>query len=74
MAEERATEVGTGADRRQLTDPGAIKALSHPIRLSIVEHLGSTGESATATASFDNTSKQVKLPAQASKVYGRINR
>ncbi|QSB14369.1 winged helix-turn-helix transcriptional regulator [Natronosporangium hydrolyticum] len=46
-----ATDEGSGPneERMGLTDPGAIKALSHPARLSIVDHLGSTGEPATAT-------------------------
>ena len=38
-----------GAAVGTLTDPAKIRALGHPARLSIVEHLGETGAAATAT-------------------------
>jgi DNA-binding transcriptional ArsR family regulator len=38
-----------GRGQRVLTDPGMIRALTHPARLEIVEHLGATGAAATAT-------------------------
>jgi DNA-binding transcriptional ArsR family regulator len=34
---------------RTLTDPGMMRALSHPARLSIAQHLGATATAATAT-------------------------
>jgi DNA-binding transcriptional ArsR family regulator len=49
---ENGRESGDTADqpvRGTLTDPAMIRALSHPARLAIVEHLGSTGAAATAT-------------------------
>jgi DNA-binding transcriptional ArsR family regulator len=49
---ENGPESGAGAERPvrgSLTDPAMIRALSHPARLAIVEHLGSTGVAATAT-------------------------
>ena len=38
-----------GEEDHRLTDATAIKALAHPMRLAIVEHLGSTRTAATAT-------------------------
>jgi DNA-binding transcriptional ArsR family regulator len=52
MAAQQGMDAATSADEPvvgTLTDPGMIRALSHPARLSIVEHLGSTGVAATAT-------------------------
>ncbi|MEV4533144.1 helix-turn-helix domain-containing protein [Asanoa sp. NPDC049518] len=38
-----------GQERRQITDPKMMRALAHPARLAILEHLNSTGEPTTAT-------------------------
>lgn len=35
--------------RVRITDPKVMRALAHPARIAIVEHLGSTGEAVTAT-------------------------
>ncbi|MEV4703564.1 hypothetical protein [Actinoplanes sp. NPDC049316] len=40
MAEQRA--------RARITDPKVMRALAHPARIAIVEHLGSTGEAVSA--------------------------
>ncbi|WP_033339428.1 ArsR/SmtB family transcription factor [Catenuloplanes japonicus] len=39
-----------GAQRVTISDPRVMRALAHPARLAIMEHLGSTGESVTATS------------------------
>lgn len=45
---------GTGENERDtVTDPRMIRALAHPARLAIVEHLGSTSSTATATELAD---------------------
>jgi DNA-binding transcriptional ArsR family regulator len=41
MAEQRV--------RARITDPKVMRALAHPARIAIVEHLGSTGEAVSAT-------------------------
>lgn len=38
----------SGAPRRELRDPSVLRALSHPLRLSLLEHLATVGQ-ATAT-------------------------
>ncbi|SDY61918.1 Helix-turn-helix domain-containing protein [Asanoa ishikariensis] len=38
-----------GQERRQITDPKMMRALAHPARLAILEHLNSTGQATTAT-------------------------
>lgn len=38
-----------GRGQRVLSDPGMIRALTHPARLTIAQHLGATGAAATAT-------------------------
>ena len=43
----RMTEVGQ--ERRRVSDPKMLRALAHPARLAIVEHLNTTGEARTAT-------------------------
>jgi DNA-binding transcriptional ArsR family regulator len=45
---DQATEADQ-ATERTLTDPAMIRALTHPTRLTIMERLGDTGASATAT-------------------------
>jgi DNA-binding transcriptional ArsR family regulator len=40
---------GVGQERRQISDPKMMRALAHPARLAILEHLNSTGEATTAT-------------------------
>jgi DNA-binding transcriptional ArsR family regulator len=72
------------ADRpaiRTLTDPGMIRALSHPARLSIVEHLGATGVTATATElaevvglSPSATSYHLRAMAKAGLIEGAAGR
>ncbi|MDP9798848.1 DNA-binding transcriptional ArsR family regulator [Catenuloplanes nepalensis] len=39
-----------GSQRVTISDPRVMRALAHPARLAIMEHLGSTGESVTATS------------------------
>ncbi|MFI5839568.1 ArsR/SmtB family transcription factor [Catenuloplanes sp. NPDC051500] len=39
-----------GTQRVTISDPRVMRALAHPARLAIMEHLGSTGESVTATS------------------------
>ncbi|MEV4621001.1 metalloregulator ArsR/SmtB family transcription factor [Asanoa sp. NPDC049573] len=38
-----------GQERRRITDPKMMRALAHPARLAILEHLNTTGEPTTAT-------------------------
>jgi DNA-binding transcriptional ArsR family regulator len=38
-----------GQERRRITDPKMMRALAHPARLAILEHLNTTGEATTAT-------------------------
>jgi DNA-binding transcriptional ArsR family regulator len=40
---------GNALDGTKITDPTVIRALAHPARLAIVEHLGSSGAEITAT-------------------------
>ena len=40
---------GTEQARIRITDPQVMRALAHPARIDIIEHLSSTGESVTAT-------------------------
>jgi DNA-binding transcriptional ArsR family regulator len=40
---------GTEHARTRITDPQVMRALAHPARIGIIEHLSSTGEGATAT-------------------------
>ena len=39
-----------GSQRVTISDPRVMRALAHPARLAIMEHLSSTGESVTATS------------------------
>jgi DNA-binding transcriptional ArsR family regulator len=40
---------GTERARTRITDPQVMRALAHPARIGIIEHLSSTGEGVTAT-------------------------
>ena len=40
---------GTEHARTRITDPQVMRALAHPARIGIIEHLSSTGEAVTAT-------------------------
>ncbi len=40
---------GDGAERRTISDPAALKALAHPLRLRILRHLGAEGPATSTT-------------------------
>ncbi|MEO3750548.1 helix-turn-helix domain-containing protein [Streptomyces sp. B6B3] len=50
MAEEAPGGAGTdGGGRRTISDPAALKALAHPLRLRILRHLGAEGPATSTT-------------------------
>jgi DNA-binding transcriptional ArsR family regulator len=46
---EGMTEGRPASATRRLTDPQVMRAMAHPARMEIMEHLGTTGEGVTAT-------------------------
>ena len=60
-SEEMAAENGAGGTYRELTDPRAMRALAHPVRLALIELLGHVG-TLTATQASDLLGERAPSP------------